>query len=477
MGARMTLSIEQSFQYNSVTTRSAAGPIVASADTTPDVDPRTGRVREPTWYSVDQRGTRCRQRADTASWWKTDSLTRDKTLTTMTADGIRFKVLVPCNENDLVTSPELPPSIYASDEALFPQVDIDALQRDANRALSMDRQATWSPQPYVFHYGLDRGMLRYNRIEGLSAGVNVERDLGAGYTEGALFRLGTVAAAPVGELYLRRSNIATDVQAGIYRRLAVTNDWGNPFGPGASLNALLFGRDDGFYYRTLGAELTGTRRSVNDALVFRWRAFGEQQSTATVETQGSLAHTISGNEFAQNIQAVVGNYYGAAGTLAYAHGDNPHGLHLSGDTRLESGTGKTSYGRAMTELTLSHGFGANALFALTGAAGSSLGALPTQRWWFLGSPYTVHGQRAGAAAGSAFWLGRAEFSDGFPLVRPVVFADVGWAGPRDRFAIDSRAISGAGVGAAILDGLIRLDVSRGVRPTHGWRADLYLEIR
>lgn len=108
---------------------------------------------------------------------------------------------------------------------------------------------------------------------------------------------------------------------------------------------------------------------------------------------------------------------------------------------------------------------------------TSLGALPAQRWWFLGSPYTVHGQPAGAAAGTSFWLGRAEFSKGFPVVRPVVFADVGWAGPRQSFARDSRTISGAGAGAAMLNGLIRLDVSRGLQPTHGWRADFYLEIR
>jgi hypothetical protein len=476
-GARMTLSIEQTFQYGSVTTRPAGTPYVAFVDTAREVDPRDGRVREPTWYGVDQRGTRCRAHGDSTAWWKTDSLTRDKTLTTMTADGVRFQVLVPCNAHDLVTSPELPPSIYGSDEALFPQVDLEALYRDADRALGMDRQATWSPQPFVLHYGLDRGMVRYNRIEGLSAGAVVERDLGRGYVEGGLFRLGTAAATPVGELYLRRSNVATDVQGAVYRRLAVTNDWGNPLGPGASANALLFGRDDGFYYRTVGAELTGTRRSTNDALVFRWRAFGEQQATATMGTQGSLAHAINGTDFAPNPEAVVGNYYGAAGTLAYAHGDNPTGLRVSGDTRIESGTGKTSYGRAMTELTLSQGLGTNALFSITGATGSSLGTLPTQRWWFLGSPYTVHGQSAGASIGDSFWLGRAEFSNGFPLVRPVVFADLGWAGPRDDFTRGNHKISGAGAGAAIFDGLIRLDVSRGIRPTHSWRADLYLEIR
>ena len=473
-GGRITLSIEQTFQYSSVTTRPAGAPRIDLVDTVRDVDPRTGRVREPEWYGVHRRGDRCLARGDTTSSWRSDT---NRSLGAMTADGIPFKVLVPCNERDLATSPELPPSIYSSDEALFPQLDFDELYRDADRALGMDRQANWSPQPFVLHYGIDRGMVRYNRVEGLSAGVNVERDLGKGYTEGAVVRLGTFAPVPVGEVYLKRSNVASDLQGGLYRRLAATNDWGNPLGPGASVNALLFGRDDGFYYRTLGAELTGTRRSANDGLVFRWRLFGEQQGTAKVETQGSPAHAVNGREFTPNIEARAGNYFGGGAMVGYARGEDPTGFRLSGNTRLESAAGETSFGRAMTELTLSRGLGARTLVSVTGAAGSSLGMLPTQRWWFLGSPYTVHGQSAGAAGGDAFWLGRAEASRGFPLVRPIVFADLGWAGDRGAFGRDGHTISGAGAGLAMLDGLIRLDVSRGLQPAHGWRADLYLEIR
>jgi hypothetical protein len=474
-GGRITISIEQTFQYSSVASRNPGTPRVDLADTVKDIDPRTGRVREGEWYRVEQRGTRCRARGDTSSTWQ-DSAAGDRSLTSMTADGIRFKVLLPCHSEDLVTSRELPASIYGSDEQLFPQVDFDALYRDADRALGMDRQASWSPQPFAFHYGIDRAMVRYNRIEGLSAGVNVERDLGKGYTEGAVARLGTYAPVPVAELYLRRSNVATEVQAGIYRRLAAANDWGNPLGLGASINALLFGRDDGFYYRTLGAEVVGTRRSSNDGLVFRWRLFGEQQATAPVETQGSLAHALNGREFVPNIAALAGNFYGAGGLLAYVHGDNPTGVRVSGNTRLETTTGLRSFSRGMTELTVSRGLGNQTLFSVTGAVGSSIGELPTQRWWYLGSPYTIHGQSPGAAAGNAFWLGRAELSRGFPLLRPIVFADMGWAGDRGSFG-DGRTVSGAGIGAAMLDGLIRLDVSHGLRPAHGWRADLYLEIR
>jgi hypothetical protein len=40
-----------------------------------------------------------------------------------------------------------------------------------------------------------------------------------------------------------------------------------------------------------------------------------------------------------------------------------------------------------------------------------------------------------------------------------------------------RVMSGAGVGASVLDGLMRVDLSRGIRPKEMWRLDLYLEAR
>jgi hypothetical protein len=55
------------------------------------------------------------------------------------------------------------------------------------------------------------------------------------------------------------------------------------------------------------------------------------------------------------------------------------------------------------------------------------------------------------------------------------FGDGGWAGPRDAFDGDD-ILWGAGVGTSMLDGLIRLDLSRGLTgPLRGWRLDLYLD--
>lgn len=140
-------------------------------------------------------------------------------------------------------------------------------------------------------------------------------------------------------------------------------------------------------------------------------------------------------------------------------------------------TGTLDYVRGMFDATVSHGLGSKLDGAVTLAAGSSAGTLPIQRAWFLGGSQSVRGQAAGAAIGNAFWMSRVELGLGSIGARPVVFYDVGWAGDRKDFSSPGRPISGAGVGASFLDGLVRFDVARGIYPEKKVRANLYVEAR
>ncbi|NUP72024.1 MAG: hypothetical protein HOQ16_12475, partial [Gemmatimonadaceae bacterium] len=124
----------------------------------------------------------------------------------------------------------------------------------------------------------------------------------------------------------------------------------------------------------------------------------------------------------------------------------------------------------------SHGIG-NGAASITVAGGSSVGVLPTQRFWFLGGTPTVRGQRPGVEAGNAFWLGRAELGYGLSVVRPVLFGDIGWAGDRTRWRDIGQPASGVGVGMSVMDGLVRFDVARGIAPEKAWRGNAYLDAR
>jgi hypothetical protein len=470
---RVTASIEQTFTYEKVRALEP-GVVFGHREPTPDIDPRDGRVRRGQWRGVANRSRACRLPDDTTSF---DSLVFDKDLSIMYSEGVRMRVMMPCRRRDLVNSPELPKSIYDPSEELFTQTDFNALRKDVEGALSIGAQAELSPLPATIHYGIDKGLLRYNRIEGLSAGAGVERVLGSGYTVNASARIGHADLEPNAEFSIKRTNSRRDVQLTAYRRLAPANDWGDPLSLGASINALLFARDDGFYYRGMGGELTGTLAGSIEKLPVTWRLFAERQDSARVETQESFSRLVSGTRFLPNIQARAGTYFGASTAIGFSWGLDPEGTRSWGALRLEGAGGESSYGRAMLDASFARGLGKRRVVTITGGAGTSAGELPIQRNWLVGGPYTVRGHRPGTMAGDSFWLGRIELAQGHPMVRPVLFGDIGWAGSREMWSDIGRPLSGAGVGAAFLDGIVRFDVARGIGVDGRWRIDAYFEIR
>lgn len=386
-------------------------------------------------------------------------------------DALRVAVRVPCDRAALARSPDLPPSIYDSGEQLLGNAELAALIEES---LSLGDQSVFAPQRPTLHWGLD--LLRYNRVEGLSGAISGTQSLGAGYTARALARIGLADLQPNGEFSLARSNVRRTVRVTAYRRLDVANDWGNPLGFGASVNALLLGADEGFYYRSWGAEFAGIGGEGSNP-TFNWRFFGERHDAASVETNISAARAIGGRRFRDNIVAEEGTYVGSAIRLNASSGEDPHALRTLSDLRLEGATGPNTYVRAAGDLTLSHGLGPWMDGAVTLGAGRSAGTLPVQRLWYLGGSQSVRGQPAGAMRGDAYWLGHLELGTSFVGARPIVFADFGWAGDRRDWAHPGQPLSGAGAGVSIMDGLFRFDVAKGINPVRGWRGMLYVEAR
>jgi hypothetical protein len=309
--------------------------------------------------------------------------------------------------------------------------------------------------------------------------VRADQVLGAGYSLHGTARLGVADLEPNVELTGSRSDLRRTLSVTAYNRLMSASDWGNPLSLGSSISAFLFGRDEGFYYRASGLELTRTPDEGGESSLI-WSLFAEQERTATQRTTFSLARSVSGAEFEPNFVAVRGTYAGARTRYLRTFGLDPQGFRLFSDARLEGARGDTgSYGRAALDLTASHGIG-NGAASITVAGGSSVGILPTQRFWFLGGTQTIRGQRPSLAegmVGNAFWLARAEVAHGVGVVRPVLFGDIGWAGDRTRWRDIGQPASGVGVGTSIMDGLVRFDVARGIYPEKAWRVNAYLDAR
>jgi hypothetical protein len=471
---RVPFHFEQSYKYASVNAALDSMPAVP-----PEAERRARVLADSLWRDSlarapeEQRDSlrAARRRLRRAAC---DTAATRQSVSSQFGDRLTVLVRTPCDSTALIASPALPPSIFAEGDELF-----DAKMQEAlvEAALSLGAQADWAPTRPTIKYGLGDGLLRYNRVEGLSPAVRADAQLGRGYSASALARLGTADWQPNGELSLARSDGRRTLRLGAYRRLTASNDWGDPLGLSSSLSALLFGRDEGFYYRTWGAELAGEGRPTGGGGVFSWRLFSERHDRADVETQFALWNKIRDTTFLPNIAAEEGSVTGLGARWVRTFGLDPRRARLLTDVRGEGGVGSFGYGRLLADLTLSRPLIASLDGALTVSGGSSVGEVPVQRRFHLGGPFSVRGLSAGVASGDAYWMARAEVGASAVTFRPVVFYDMGWAGDRADWRHPGRPLSGAGVGASVLDGLFRFDVSRGLHPTRQWRVDAYLEAR
>jgi hemolysin secretion/activation protein ShlB/FhaC/HecB len=441
--------LEQRYTYSSVNgSEPMADIIVAALDTARD--------------SVSRATRRERRRSECAQG------TQRHRVQNRSEEGLRILVRMPCDTVALSHSADLPKSIYDEGEAVFGSGERDAL---VSEALTLGAQPGYAPQKATISYGLP--YTRFNRIEGFSTALAVDKVLGEGYSTHGLFRLGVADWSPNGELSIDRTDGRRKIGVAVYRRLVASNDWGDPLGFSSSVSALFFGRDEGFYYRTWGAELTGEK---GEGLITNWRLFAEQHFDATVHTEFAIAHPGGVKGDLTNINAVNGTIVGLGVTHHSSYGLNPHGFRALTDLKLEGATGTFDYSRGSLQTTLSHGLG-SLDGALTLGGGTSGGQLPIQKQFFLGGVQTVRGQKSGAAIGDSFWMTSAEIGTHSTGFRKIIFGDLGWAGSRTDFSHPGRPLSGAGIGASFMDGLVRIDLAKGIYPEKSVRANLYVEAR
>lgn len=420
-------------------------------------------------WSARADSTRTAECAATGSYTRTSSRYGDR---------LPIQVVVPCDSVKLAQAPVFGGTeILSEDDRTWGSKEREELAA----SLTMARQAIWAPQRPTLH-GFTTEFLRYNRVEGLSAGVALRQQLGAGLDWEASARLGTADLEPNAELALRRAAGTSVLRLAAYRRLVQSDDWGAAFTFGASMQNLLSALDEQFYHRAGGIELTGQRERFARGGV-TWRLFAEHQWGAAAGTDWALGRLWNGGaRFSRNIvdtiPAQAGTVAGAAARWRGIAGDDASPWRLAGDLRLEAAAGSFAYGRTALDATLERRLPGRLRLVAAGAVGLSAGELPPQRWWNLGGWQTVRGMTAGSRRGDSFWLTRGELwwqRKGF--FQPAAFVDAGWAGPRDRFLDGARPIRSAGAGVAILNGLFRFDFARGLDAGGRWRFEGYAVAR
>jgi hypothetical protein len=380
----------------------------------------------------------------------------------------RFQVTI-ADSASLLTSETLPESAFGDDIELMTGLELAELEKELKQL--PDRP--WQLRAPSFALGLGgAGLLRYNRIESLSIGAKTQLDLGRLTIDGSA-RIGLADLEPNGELSITRETIGSFKRITAYRRLAAANPETLPLGIGNSVSALLFGRDDGEYYRALGVQLDW-RPPTASSQWFGLRLYAEHQSAANTETDFSVRHLIDSDHlFRPNIAASKADQIGASLVLRTSHGFDPAAFRWGAEASVTAEAGTFEFIRPGVTLRAALPLGRLALAVETAAGTSFSGEPPVQSDWFLGGPATLRGYNGGVMHGMSYWRGRAELAGSRPAVRLTLFSDAGWAGPRAAFGTRDALIS-AGAGAAFLDGLVRLEVARALRRPLGWRADFYV---
>lgn len=321
-------------------------------------------------------------------------------------------------------------------------------------------------------WGLQRGLLRYNRVEGLSAGLAATVPFSPVTDLDAEVRMGTSDRIFDGTLRLQHGPEDARWSVRAYKQLRSMSDWSDPFSLKSSLDALLLGEDHGQYYRATGVAVAHHHRGAN--LTMDFSVFHELEGSAHLGTDFFLLQGVRSVTTVPVLRARDVTLTGARASLQWFSGVDPAGLIVTGGLSAEGGTGSASYERLALSGSVSHPLFLGMAGAFEAAGGMTWGDDLVQRHFFLGGSSTLRGFDANSISGRTFWRVRGELGNDFPGARLTLFSDAGWAGRRTDVRLDRSFVS-VGVGASFLDGLLRVDLARAVRGGSNWKLLLYVD--
>ncbi|MDH3206783.1 MAG: hypothetical protein OEO79_09225 [Gemmatimonadota bacterium] len=320
-------------------------------------------------------------------------------------------------------------------------------------------------------------LVRYNRVEALSLGARAQArprtPLGPLSLTGTV-RWGLGDRHLNGRLGAAHETLGRRIVVSGYHELAAIDERARHFGVANSLMALVVGQDDGDYYRRSGGSAEWAPPTARPR-TYRLRAYAEYHRDVDKRTDVQLPELWDEQaSFRPNIDADEGWEYGMSVELGPRWGTDltqtRAGVHIFGQWAV----GDAEYARFSLggEVTLE--LPARLSLSLEAQSGTSWGSPSAQRLWYIGGPLTLRGFDPRAAGGESFGRGRAELERSFSFGRLVVFSDAGWAGDRTDIDLDE-SLRSAGVGLALIDGILRVDGAWRLDDSRRFRLDVYLD--
>lgn len=331
-------------------------------------------------------------------------------------------------------------------------------------ALEEDLPAQWLGRPrIVLAWDGFSDLFRYNRVQGPSVGAGYQFRPGIDYT--TLFvagRFGFADLGATGEFRWRRDGPGGRFDITGYYVLREAEPWTAGQGIGNSLNALFVGNDDADYYRVLGGGVRHTWHSGPFRDVELGASY-ERHRSAGVEAGSVIADLWGDGDFQPNPPVLEGDFVrlsverpGTWGPLAWRAGSDALLSEAGSAARF---WGSVSIPFAVVGRTGTLGF----------RGGAVRGDVAPQLLVRVGGPRTVRGHLYGARVGREFWAAQLDLAlTRNQIIAPVVFADVG-----DTF--DSHPLVGMGGGVSFLNGVVRLNLSKGLNPAADLRFDLLFQ--
>ena len=278
---------------------------------------------------------------------------------------------------------------------------------------------------------------------------------------------------PSVDVELRWDGVKHAMKLSAYHEVKAVDEGARHLGVGSSLLALVWGRDDGEYFRGTGVALSwgpsSTRRQW-----FSWSAYAERQESLSKNTDVSLPRAFSSeNVFRENIDANAADQLGSKLALRPYWGSEAQGFQTGLELSLRGEVGDYDFGSAEVTLRTAFPLSTGYRVGVEAGGGAVWGEVPVQRLWYLGGAHTLRGYEGSTMSGSTFGRARFELARVFPLASVSMFGDAGWAG--ESAFTESETLYSVGIGGSVLDGLVRIDLARALRNPTGWRLELYLD--